>query len=205
MARIPPEDPWDVWRKRGFGSDFPAEFFAEFDKEFARMQGMIGRIMEDVMKHASSPQRGEPFVYGFSMRIGKDGVPHLTPFGSAVSKHGTDAAAATAKGLDPGTPQVEAGEERLIREPLSDVIEGEHEVSVTVELPGVEKGDLSLHVADQAVNVRVDRGARRYHKRIKLPCKVVPSSAKATFKNGILDVTIQRQERQDEGHTVAIE
>jgi hypothetical protein len=79
-----PEDPWDAFRKRGFGPGFPeipAEFFAQFEKEFARMQGMVNKMMEDAMKHASGPQREQPFVYGFSMRIGKDGVPNLTPFG----------------------------------------------------------------------------------------------------------------------------
>lgn len=190
-----PEDPWDVWRKRGFpgfpaGPGIPPDFFAQFEKEFARMQGMIGKIMEDAMKHAESPQREQPFVYGFSMRIGRDGVPQLTPFGSAAQN----------------VPGVEAGVTTdEVREPLSDVIESEKEVSVTVELPGVEKEHLSLHVADEAITVRVDKGPRRYHKQIRLPCKVVPNTAKATFKNSILDVTIQRRERQDPGHKVAID
>ena len=191
-----PEDPWDVWRKRfpGFpaGSGIPPDFFADFEKEFARMQGMMNKIMEDAMKHAESPQREQPFVYGFSMRIGKDGIPHLTPFGSAAQNV-------------PGIGATDATVSEEVREPLSDVIEGEREVSVTVELPGVEKGDVSLHVAEEAITVRVDKGARRYHKQIRLPCKVQPNTAKATFKNSILDVTIQRASRADPGHRVSIE
>lgn len=188
------DDPWDALRKRGFPfagpAGIPPDFLVEFEKEFARMQGMIGRIMEDAMKHAASPQREQPFVYGFSMRVGRDGVPHLTPFGSAAQ----------------GVPGVEAGQATdEVREPLSDVIEGEKEVSVTVELPGVEKGDVSLHVGDEAVTVRVDKGARRYRKQIRLPCKVAPNTARATFKNSILDFTVQRRERQDPGHNVAID
>ena len=190
-----PEDPWDVWRKRGFpgfpaGAGIPPDFFAEFEKEFARMQGMISKIMEDAMKHASSPQREQPFVYGFSMRIGKDGVPQLTPFGSASN---------------PVTHAIDPSQEE-VREPLTDVLEGDKEVAVTVELPGVEKENVSLHVGDDAVTVRVDKGPRRYRKTIQLPSKVVPSSAKATFKNSILDVTVQRKaDREDPGHDVAIE
>ncbi|HVM45333.1 MAG TPA: archaeal heat shock protein Hsp20 [Candidatus Thermoplasmatota archaeon] len=194
-----PEDPWDVWRRRGFpfsGPGVPPDLFAQFEKEFARMQGMISKIMEDAMKHAESAQREQPFVYGFSMRIGKDGVPHLTPFGSA------------APGFtgDPNAPTIADGaSDELVREPLSDVIEGEKEVSVTVELPGVEKGDVSLKVADESVTVRVDKGQRRYHKQIRLPCKVVPNTAKATFKNSILDVTVQRAGEPDAGQRVAID
>ena len=195
-----PEDPWDAWRKRGFpfaGAGIPPDFFAEFEKEFARMQGMIGKIMEDAMKHAESPQREQPFVYGFSMRVGKDGVPHITPFGSSAPGF-----AGTL-----GTPSVEpTAADDLVREPLSDVMEGDKEISVTVELPGVEKGDVSLKVAEEALTVRVDKGQRRYHKQVRLPAKVVPGTAKATFKNSILDVTIQRQDgRKDTGHTVNIE
>ena len=56
------DDPFDAFRRKAM-DDFP-EFFAEFEKEFARMQGMVNKIMEDAVKHAQSPQRGEPFVYG---------------------------------------------------------------------------------------------------------------------------------------------
>jgi len=132
------------------------------------------------------------------MRVGKDGVPHLTPFGSSAPGFTGNPAAPT---IEPGAAAVDD----LVREPLSDVIEGEHEVSVTVELPGVEKKDVTLKVADEAVTVRVEKGARRYHKQIRLPCKVVADTAKATFKNSILDVTIQRQGRTDAGHSVSIE
>ena len=197
---MPSEDPFDVWRKRAMG-DFP-EFFAEFEKEFARMQGMVNKIMEDAMKHANSPQRGEPFVYGFTMRVGSDGVPQIQPFGSAV-KHGADAFGA-AKAM-PGAPQVDEGALGPAgREPLTDLMVGDKDVALTVELPGVEKQDVNLHVAEDAVTVRAEKG-RRYHKRIQLPVKVVPSSAKATFKNGILDVTLQRETGADPGHKVAIE
>lgn len=168
--------------------DFP-DFFAEFEKEFSRMQGMVNKIMEDAMKHASSPQRGEPFVYGFSMRVGPDGVPRLQPFGSSF-------------GSMPGAPAVAEGE--AAREPLTDVMVGDGDIAITVELPGADKGDVSLHVAEDVVTVRVDKG-KRYHKRIQLPVPVVASTAKATFKNGILDVTVQKKEGGDPGRKVAID
>ena len=186
----PSEDPFDAWRKRQ-SRDFP-DFFAEFEKEFARMQGMVNKMMEDAMKHASSPQRGDPFVYGFSMRIGPDGVPHLQPFGSSF-------------GGMPGVPAITGEtEENAPREPLTDVIEGEKDVAITVELPGADKADLSLHVTEDSLVVRVEKG-RRYHKRIELPSHVVPNTAKATFKNGILDVTVQKKTGSDPGRKVAID
>lgn len=178
------EDPFDLWRRRA-ASDLPG-FFAEFEKEFARMQGMVGKIMEDAMKHASSPQRGDPFVYGFTMRVGPDGVPQIQPFGSSTQN-------VPSVGLEEG------------REPLSDVLVGDEDVSITIELPGVEKQDVNLHVAEDALTVRVEKG-RRYHKRIHIPVTIEPASAKATFKNGILDVQLRRRDvGRDPGHKVAIE
>src|SRR5581483_47001 len=188
----PPEDPWDAWRKRGmnprdlpvffaeFEKEFP-DFFRDFEREFARMSGMMEKVMEDAMKHASSPRRGEPFVYGFSMRVGSDGIPHLQPFGSAVNQ-----TPVTAEGAD-----IDATALPAAREPLSDVIESEGEVTVTVELPGAEKQDVQLHVAQEQVTVRVEKG-RRYAAQIRLPAPVEPSSAKATFKNSILDLVLRK-------------
>lgn len=185
----PPEDPWDAWRKRHTG-DFPA-FFAEFEKEFARMQGMIDKIMQDAMRHAASPQRGEPFVYGFSMRVGPDGVPRLQPFGSTLAQGP----------FNPAQGQVGVVPEG--REPLSDLQESEKEIAVTVELPGAEKEDVNLHVTEELVTVRVEKG-KRYAARIRLPAPVEPSSAKATFKNGILDLALRKKASSDPGHRVAI-
>ncbi len=198
----PPEDPWDAWRKRGmnprdlpaffeeFEKEFP-DFFRDFEREFARMQGMMEKVMEDAVKHASSPRRGEPFVYGFSMRVGSDGVPHLQPFGSAVNQ-------------TPLTPEEAGVALPQAREPLSDVIESEGEITVTVELPGAEKQDVQLHVAEEEVTVKVEKG-RRYAARIHLPAKVEPASAKATFKNSILDLVLRKRPEAASGQRVHIE
>lgn len=193
-----PDDRRDPWRRRGgtgdpFG-DFP-DFFADFEKEFHRMRGMMQRIMEDAMQHASGPRRHEPFVYGFSMRVGPDGQPVIQPFGNTAGPVIAPDATANAP-----TPAQEPG-----REPLTDIFEGEDEVGITVEMPGVEKKDISLHVTERAITIRVDKG-RKYHKQIQLPAKVVPSSAKATYKNGVLDLTLKRaDEKRDPGQRVDIE
>ena len=168
-----------------FEKDFPA-FFADFDREFARMQGMMEKVMTDAMQHASSPRRNEPFVYGFSMRVGNDGIPHLQPFGSAVN----------------ATPQMP--ELTDSREPLTDVVESKAEVAVTVELPGAEKQDVQLHVTEDIVTVKVEKG-KRYAARIRLPAPVLPDSAKATFKNSILDLVLTKKEGHDAGARVEIE
>lgn len=193
-----PDDRRDPWKRRPNAgdpfADFP-DFFADFEKEFHRMRGMMERIMNDAMKHASGPRRHEPFVYGFSMRVGPDGQPQIEPFGDTAKPQKPNPAGVQ------GTPDViDVG-----REPLTDIFEGDEEITLTVELPGVDKQDIALHVADKAVTIRVEKG-RKYHKQIKLPAKVLPASAKATYKNGVLDLTLKRaDEKRDPGHKVSID
>lgn len=200
MAR---DDPWDEWArrrpKRGEDDPFAAFFGPEFEQEFERMRAYMARVMQDLMKDfpqggfpgAGAMPRGakpgEPFVYGFSVRMGPDGKPQFQQFGNTEQAR--------------NVPDV--GREGA-REPLTDVLVDEKQVAVTAELPGVEKSDINLHVADDSVTIRVNAG-RKYFKKVALPAEVVPKSATATFKNGILDLTLERKERDDDpGHRVDI-
>lgn len=181
-------DPWDEWRRKRR----PGDPFAEFEAEFEQMRTYFNKVFQDVMQNAHALPRqmapGQPFVYGFSMRVGPDGKPHIEQFGNTGP---------VAPG--PGSPTAEP-----LREPITDVLEGADSIAITAELPGVEKKDINLHVAEERVTIRVD-APRKYHKAIALPAKVKPDTAKATYKNGILDVQIERAEkREDPGHKVDI-
>lgn len=181
------------WRKRRANpGDFPGfpGFPAGFEQEFERMRQEMERMMQDLMRGGfpfgalpgmqpggpvAGAKPGEPVVYGFTMRMGPDGRPHFQQFGNAR----------------PGV--VAPGGVEGAREPLTDVLEGEKEVAVTVELPGASKEDINLHVADERITLRVEGAGRKYYKEIALPARVVPKTANATFKNGVLDITIQRE------------
>ena len=47
------------------------------------------------------------------------------------------------------------------------------------------------------MSVKVDTGKRKYHKKLKLPCEVKPKSAKANYKNGVLEVKIERTVKKE--------
>ncbi|MFH1722372.1 MAG: archaeal heat shock protein Hsp20 [Candidatus Altiarchaeota archaeon] len=151
------------------------EFFGDFDSEFRRMEENMAHVFNQIKEQSGKNViEGEPFVYGFSMRIGPDGRPQIEEFGN-LSKGIT-------KNMEvPG------------REPLTDLIEGDDEITIIAEIPGIDKEDIELDVDEENLSINVDTSQRKYHKSLIFPCNVEPDSGKASYKNGVLEVKFKRQ------------
>jgi len=66
-------------------------------------------------------------------------------------------------------------------------------VYVTVELPGARKDALDVEATDRTLAIAAPRvGAPVYRLQVELPASVDPTSARVTYRNGILDVTLAR-------------
>ncbi len=186
-------EPFDNNRNRKRKNPFDFISDDEFEKIFDEMQKIFEQnnfkdIIEDIIKNGMEPNKR--FIHGFSINLGPDGKPHIQEFGNKPKK----------------TPQ---GTARISdeQEPLSDIIEGESDVAITVELPGVEKDNIDLNVTDTILNIHVADPQRKYHKTIDLPCDVKPKTTKATYKNGILDIVLKKKDpgKPDGGYRVTIE
>jgi HSP20 family protein len=92
--------------------------------------------------------------------------------------------------------QRETGEKRYldIRKPLIDVLEAEETVHIIAEMPGIEKENIVLNATDLILDIETIDGNPKYSERVEMPVKVDPQSAKATYKNGVLEVTFKRLE-----------
>ncbi len=185
-----------VRKRRSFFDDFFPDFgdFSEFEEDMARMQEHMNALMRQALE--ASERKGSnvrvegPFVYGFSMRVGPDGKPTIHEFGNVPRKSRKGEGAAPEE-----------------REPLVDVITREREVSVIAEVPGVEKKDIRLKASKDALLIEVDTPERKYHKRVQLPVRVKEDSAKALYKNGVLEVTLSRESpgKAEEGTTIPVQ
>lgn len=92
------------------------------------------------------------------------------------------------------------------REPESEIVETDNEVIVTMELPGVNKEDIDLKITEDTITVKVEEKAelktetsfkkhyKGFYKTLKLPVRVKPEEAKASYKNGILELKIKKAE-----------
>lgn len=177
------EEDRDKRRRRRNPFDFIDE--DEFEKIFDEVQRMFEstnfkEMIEDMFRGGFNPNKR--FVHGFSLNMGPDGKPRIQEFGNRPIKSPN------------GEPLI--SEER---EPLTDIIEGDDDVSITVEIPGVEREDIDLNATNDTLEIKVDTPNRKYHKNINLPCDVIPKTTKATYKNGILDVVIKRKEKKRSG------
>ncbi|MEW5936774.1 MAG: archaeal heat shock protein Hsp20 [Candidatus Thermoplasmatota archaeon] len=167
----------------------------DIEEEFERMQRYMERVMHEMLHGEHGALAREPFVYGFSMRVGPDGKARIQRFGNTRPMMG-DAY------MDESGRRETMGE----REPLTDVISTGGSIAVTIEIPGVRKEDIDLTVGETKLTISVDAESRRYYKDIELPESVDPNSAKATYNNGVLDITLKKRgKRERDGRKVMIE
>ena len=180
---------WEDWFKKR--RRLP---FGEIDRMFEELfRDLSSDFPEELVKERKLPDGSTvktwgPFVYGYSMSVGPDGKPSIREFGNVKS---------TKAGL-PGSADK--------REPLVDVVTGEKVVQIIAEVPGVEKDDINLITTADQLTISVDTERRKYHKEIELPINIDPKSAKASYKNGVLEVTFRRiEEKKPKGERISID
>ena len=75
-----------------------------------------------------------------------------------------------------------------------DVYEEESNIRVVADLPGVEKEAIDLKCDGELLTISAASDRREYDERLRLPVRVDEHYARATFKNGVLEVTFDRDE-----------
>jgi HSP20 family protein len=94
--------------------------------------------------------------------------------------------------------------------PKIDVYETDDTVSVKAELPGVNPEEVDINATEDTVTLtgetrrqeevdeegyyRSERSFGRFQRHIDLPATVKANDAKATFKNGVLEITLPKVE-----------
>jgi len=167
-----------------FEEDF-FDFFKRFEGEFPKEL-----IREEKLPDGSVRREYGPFIYGYSIRIGPDGKPVIREFGNVKRK------------VSPIKP-VEVKE---ATEPLVDVITEDDKIKVIAEVPGVDKKDIKLNVVGKTLSIRAESEKRKYSKDVELPEEVDIKTAKASYKNGILEVTLNKVRKEEKkGEEIPVE
>lgn len=72
------------------------------------------------------------------------------------------------------------------------VYEDDQQLRIVGDLPGVGKDDIDIKCDGRTLTVGAATDHREYEERISLPVRADEHSARATFKNGVLEITLER-------------
>ena len=79
------------------------------------------------------------------------------------------------------------------------------DIVFTIDMPGVSKKDIDINIEEHSIKVSAENGGKRkYNYSRKFKPAVDTESAKATFTNGVLDITVKKLEAKPTGRKVAI-
>ncbi|MGZ7133359.1 MAG: archaeal heat shock protein Hsp20 [Halobacteriota archaeon] len=143
-------------------------------------------LMEQMLRDLQEGKQAKPFIYGFSMTQHPGEAPEVREFGN----------------IQPFGRSVKMEDER---KPLIDVMETTDEVHVIAEMPGVERTDVQLDTTESRLDIKAQNEFRKYSESVELPVKVDPHSAKATYRNGVLEVRLKRAQPEEEKSHISVE
>jgi HSP20 family protein len=104
-------------------------------------------------------------MYGISVRMGGNGIPHVDTFGRSPKSD--------------------------TREPIVDVFDEKNHIQVIAELPGVDEGDVTHSVRETILTITAGKGERKFFKEIDLGSEV-KGPAKMHYTNGILELNFTK-------------
>jgi len=164
--------------------------FDLFDDIMREMEEMLFGLERelDMMARSTPIEYRGPIVYGFKITIGPDGKPIIEEFGNIRRKRG----------------RAEISEEI---EPLVDVFDYGDKVIVVAEMPGVDKDKIDVRITkDNKLIIKASNKNKKYYREVDLPPNIKPDTAKAKYKNGVLEIIIEKKsEKKEEGIKVKIE
>jgi HSP20 family protein len=90
-----------------------------------------------------------------------------------------------------------------------EISDGEKELTVTAEMPGLEEKDVEVLLEDGVLTLRGEKRSEtedkdrqfseryygRFERRIPLGCEVQDDKVEARFRNGVLTVSLPKSER----------
>jgi len=158
----------------------------EFDRIFKQMSGSFMNLdnVFEMLKNAGNISG--PVFYGYTMTTGPDGKPVVEEYGNVK-------------------PDMLPTENK--REPLIDTLVDEKEktLKIIAEMPGVEKKDVNVVVgADKVIHIDAEHGKKKYHVKVPIKHDVDAESPKATYKNGILELTFKLEDEKSKGKAIDV-
>ena len=160
-------------------------FETEIDRIFRTMSNSFFDV-DDIFEEFKSNSNSGPLFYGYTMTVGPDGKPSVQEYGNVKPE------------------QLPISN---TREAIVDTIVDEKEkvVKLIVEMPGVEKTNVKILVDKNVVDISAEHGKKKYHCEVPLQNKVDENSAKASYKNGVLEIVFKQGVEKQTSKKIEVE
>jgi HSP20 family molecular chaperone IbpA len=76
--------------------------------------------------------------------------------------------------------------------PLIDIFEEKDEIIVVAEFAGFKRENVKIHVKNQRLTLSAETPDREYHKSLNLPKRVISNTMRTTYKNGVLEIRLEK-------------
>ena len=153
-----------------------------FDDIIGDIDDMIRSMFES---RIDTEENGKPLVWGYSMTQRGNDPPEIREFGNLSLRD--EMFSGFGSEYHGGVAQLESG----VRKPLIDIMEAEDSLHVVAEMPGINKEDVNLDISGTMLTIKAINDDRKYSERVELPARVLADSAKASYKNGVLEVVFK--------------
>ena len=80
---------------------------------------------------------------------------------------------------------------------IGDWEDNEHNITLTIDMPGVQKKDIDLNVSKFKVSVKAETEGRDYTFEKRFETMLNPEEVTANLNNGVLDIKIQKDKSLD--------
>ncbi len=152
------------------------------------MQRQFDEQRKSGWKVESDPETGT-FGFSFSTNLNdfvqSGGTARTTVRSTTTTRRSRTTTHSSASSTSTAEPQV--------REPLVDLFDEGDEIVVVAEMPGVQMSDIRVTLHEDVLALETS-GDRRYMKELLLPAAVDPTTLQQTYRNGILELRLQRQQ-----------
>lgn len=148
----------------------------ELDRYFEEFEKEVQDVVRDSITAVHS--QTDPYVAGFSFRLGPEGRPSVQFFGDSPLHHDG------------------------FRSPMSEQILDESKglLRLVLDMPGVEKSDIKVEATEDSAVVSAERGSRKYKADFDLKAQVEPDGGRAEYKNGVLEISFSLKDKTNKGY-----
>ena len=173
-------EPW--WRRKKKKDPW----FNDVYEELERLGDLIDETIQKAFRTSSEKTNVQKSRFrDFSIKIGPNGKPRIQEFNNRKQLQ----------------KKIEVSEDP---EPLVDLLEDVESIVVLAALPGVKRDAVNLRTTKNRLIVSVDTPNLEFHRELKLPARVDPKTARASYKSGVLEVKLKKLKRSTKNGKISV-